>query len=114
MGLGFTTPFGCLGDTLHESLVQQVGIACFGLAFLVLIVGQHVLSMPSAGFCPFFSVDWQCTLQPSPKHCLGFVGWIICPFGAVQPSRRQQTGSSLQGKSSISFELGDTLANPMG
>jgi len=27
-----STPFGCLGDTLHESLRQQVGIACFGLA----------------------------------------------------------------------------------
>jgi len=31
-------------------------------------------------------VCFKCTLQPSPKHCLGFVGWIICPFGAVQPS----------------------------
>ena len=48
-----STPFGCLGDTLHESLRQQVGIACFGLASLVLIVGQHMLSMPSSGFVHF-------------------------------------------------------------
>ncbi len=57
----------------HSSCKHQVGIACFGLASLVLIVGQHMLSMPSSGLVhlPLFS---------------------------------------LQGKSSISFELGDTLA----
>ena len=45
--------FGCLGNTCYESLRQQVGISCFGLAFLVLIVVQHMLSMPSSGFVHF-------------------------------------------------------------
>ena len=39
------------GNTL--SIPQQVSIACFGLASFVLIVGQHMLSMPSSGFVHF-------------------------------------------------------------
>jgi hypothetical protein len=52
--MAVSTPFGCLGDTLHESLRQQVGIACFGLASWVRLAGQTMLSFGLAGLVTLF------------------------------------------------------------
>jgi len=41
-------------NLVHSSRIhQQVSIACFGLAFVVFLVAQHMLWMPSAGFIHF-------------------------------------------------------------
>ena len=55
----------------HSSCKHQVGIACFGLASLVLIVGQHMLSMPSSGLVhlPLFSRFPSFILGIVSKQC---------------------------------------------
>ncbi len=68
----------------HSSCKHQVGIACFGLASLVLIVGQHMLSMPSSGLVhlPLFSRFPSFILGIVSKQCKSrqvlLSSWLAC------------------------------------
>ena len=55
---------------------------------LLSCLNQHVPANPSGDKCPKLYKTAFALLRS--MHCLGFVGWIICPFGAVQPSRQVQ------------------------